>query len=67
MATHSSILAWRIPWTKEPSRLQSMGLKESDTTERLHFLSLSDKRLSFSLGDTGEQKGAEVAFTDPDP
>ena len=26
MATHSSILAWRIPWTEEPSRLQSMGL-----------------------------------------
>ena len=25
MATHSSILAWRIPWTAEPSRLQSMG------------------------------------------
>ena len=25
MATHSSILAWRIPWTKEPGRLQSMG------------------------------------------
>jgi len=25
MATHSSILAWRIPWTKEPSGLQSMG------------------------------------------
>ena len=25
MATHSSILAWRIPWTKEPSRLQSIG------------------------------------------
>ena len=32
MATHSSILAWRIPWTKEPSRLQSTGSKE-----RLHF------------------------------
>ena len=32
MATHSSILAWRIPWTKEPGRLQSMGLQESDTT-----------------------------------
>ena len=29
MATHSSILAWRIPWTEEPGRLQSM---ESDTT-----------------------------------
>ena len=28
MATHSSILAWRIPWTKEPGRLQSMGSQE---------------------------------------
>ena len=37
MATHSSILAWRIPWTEEPRRLQSMGRKESDTTERLHL------------------------------
>ena len=27
MATHSSILAWRIPWTEEPYRLQSMGLQ----------------------------------------
>ena len=26
MATHSSILAWKIPWTEEPGRLQSMGL-----------------------------------------
>ena len=32
MATHSSILAWRIPWTEEPGRLQSMGLQKSDTT-----------------------------------
>ena len=32
MATHSNILAWRIPWTKEPGRLQSMGLQEWDTT-----------------------------------
>ena len=31
--THSSILAWRIPWREEPGRLQSMGLIESDTTE----------------------------------
>ena len=36
MATHSSILAWRIPWTEELGGLQS-GHKESDTTERLHF------------------------------
>ena len=35
MATHSSILAWRIPWTEEPSRLQSMGSQESDTTEQI--------------------------------
>ena len=27
MATHSSILAWRVPWTEEPGRLQSMGLQ----------------------------------------
>ena len=35
MAAHSSILAWRIPWTEEPGGLQSMGRKESDMTERL--------------------------------
>ena len=33
MATHSSILAWRIPWIEEPRGLQTMGFKESDTTE----------------------------------
>ena len=32
MATHSSILAWRIPWTEEPGRLEFMGSQESDTT-----------------------------------
>ena len=31
MATPFSILAWKIPWTEEPGRLQSMGLQESDT------------------------------------
>ena len=34
MATHSSTLAWKIPWMEEPGSLQSMGL---DTTERLDF------------------------------
>ena len=38
MAPHSSTLAWKIPWMEEPGRLQSMGHKKSDTTERLHFL-----------------------------
>ena len=31
MATHSSILAWEIPWTEEPDRLQSMGSQKSGT------------------------------------
>ena len=35
MATHSSILAWRIPWTEEPGGLQSKDCKELDTTEQL--------------------------------
>ena len=46
MAPHSTILAWKIPWTEEPGRLQSM---ESDTTERLHF--------HFSLSCMGEGNG----------
>ena len=33
MATHSGILAWRIPWTEEPEGLQSMGSQESDMSE----------------------------------
>ena len=33
MATHSSILAWRTPWTEEPGGLQSAGHKESEMTE----------------------------------
>ena len=36
VATHSSITAWRIPWTEEPGGLRSMGGKESDTTEQLN-------------------------------
>ena len=39
MATHSSILAWRIPWTEEPDGLQSMGSQELDTAEQVtHYL-----------------------------
>ena len=39
MTIHSSTIAWKIPWTEEPGRLQlqSMGSKESDMTEQLHF------------------------------
>ena len=49
MAPHSSTLAWKIPWTEEPGRLQSMGSLESDTTEQLHF--------HFSLSCIGEGNG----------
>ena len=43
MATHSSILAWKIPWTEEPGRLQSMGSRRtrlSDFTFTFHFHAL---------------------------
>ena len=49
MAPHSSTLAWKIPWTEEPGRQQSMGSLELDTTEQLHF--------HFSLSCTGEGNG----------
>ena len=43
MATHSRILAWRIPWTEEPGGYSPQSHKQSDTTERL-TLSLSFTR-----------------------
>ena len=55
-ATHSSTLAWKIPWTEEPGRLQSMG---SDTTERLHF--------DFSLSCIGGGNGNPLQWDSPIP
>ena len=49
MATHSSTLAWKIPWTEEPVGCSPWGLKESNATERLQF--------QFSLSCTGEGNG----------
>ena len=45
MATHSSILAWRIPWTEEPGRLHSMGSQraEHDWTTKTHIYKLKGK------------------------
>ena len=43
MATHSSILAGKIPWTEEPGRLQSVE-SESDTTKHKHFLGVGGAR-----------------------
>ena len=42
MATHSSILAWRISWTEEPGGLQSLELQELDMTEQLTLSTLND-------------------------
>ena len=47
-ATHSSILAWRIPWREELGRLQSMGLQESDTTELLNLWMIFSQISRFS-------------------
>ena len=55
MAPHSSTLAWKIQWTGEPGRLQSMGCQESDTTERLHF--------HFSLSCIGEGNGNPLQYS----
>ena len=52
MATYSSILAWRVPWTEEPGRLQSTGLKESDTTERPTLPLLLQEQSEGFLGDS---------------
>ena len=40
MATHSSILAWKIPWTEEPGGLQSMGLQSQIRLSDYHFFPL---------------------------
>ena len=45
MATPSSILAWKIPWTEEPDGLQSIVSKELDTTERLSTLTVSLEKI----------------------
>ena len=42
MATHSSVLAWRIPWTRSLVGYSPWSRKESDMTERLHFHFISD-------------------------
>ena len=55
MAIHSSTLAWKIPWTEEHGRLQSMGSEESDTIEQLHF--------HFSLSCIGEGNGNPLQFS----
>ena len=50
MATHSSVLAWRIPWTEEPGGYSPWGHKESDTVERLSTHTMyKSKRNDFEI------------------
>ena len=55
MAPHSSTLAWKIQWTEEPGRLQSMRSLSLDTTERLDF--------HFSLSCIGEGNGNPLQYS----
>ena len=48
MASHSSIFAWRIPWTEEPGGLQSMGSRLSDFTFTFHFHALEKEMATHS-------------------
>ena len=52
MATHSSTLAWKVPWTEEPGRLQSMGSQSqtrlSDFTFTFHFHALEKEMATHS-------------------
>ena len=51
MATHSSSLAWKTPWTEEPGRLQSIGLQRvgHDWATSLHFIGISSFMQSYSF------------------
>ena len=52
MTTHSIILAWKIPWTEEPGRLQSMGslrVGPSDFTFTFHFHALEKEMTTHSI------------------
>ena len=68
MATHSSTLAWKIPWMEEPGRLQSIGVvksqtRQSDLSFTFHFHALEKEMathssvLAFRVPGTGEPGG----------
>ena len=63
MAPHSSTLAWKTPWMEEPGGLQSMGSRESDMTEQIHFHALEKEMathsnvLAWRIPGTGEPGG----------
>ena len=64
MATHSSTLAWRIPWTVEPGRLQSMGSQRvgHDWVTWLHLTSLQ-QHVGFPGGSVGKESACSAGDT----
>ena len=63
MAPHSSTLAWKIPWTEEPGRLQSMGVTKSrtllsDFTFTFHFHALEKEMATHSCLENTREGGA---------
>ena len=60
MATHSSILAWRIPWTKSLVGYSPQGRKKSDTAERLYLA--FEKQLNFDLNLSNQMSNANKAM-----
>ena len=58
MATHSSILAWRIPWTDEPGRLQSMGSQRVGHDQATSIFSFTDEEVEPQRGYTLIDGGA---------
>ena len=61
MASHSNTHAWKLPWTEEPGRLQSMGwlsqLRLSDSTFTFHFHALEKEMATHSIVLAGESQG----------
>ena len=49
MATHSSVLAWRIPWTEKPGRLQSIGSQSQTQLKRLGSSSIMIKLITLNI------------------
>ena len=68
MATHSSILAWEIPWTEEPGGLQSMGLyksrtqlsNETTTTKLSNGTKTPKNKQTHNIFESKEEKISEV-------
>ena len=63
MTIHSSLLAWKTPWTEKPGKLLSRGCKESDTTEHRSFNHMY-LQVSFLLAPTCQFNGHVYMYND---